>query len=188
VPSSILVNRYFAKEQADVTNTRQLIDAEQVAMETITEEYADAFEDIESDKVNAKFCKAVGVLLKEGKKHPADNADYIPVWEDFLNHFKEQEQLKKELKEKVAQLTANVLKKYKALTEEEICTMVFDDKWLRDMQSRLQALMTAEHQNIITSITALNERYKVTLPEMEADVNRYRDIVKDYLQEMGVEF
>jgi hypothetical protein len=52
----------------------------------------------------------------------------------------------------------------------------------------MQALMTAEQQNIITSITALNERYKVTLPEMEADVNRYRDIVKGYLQKMGVEF
>jgi type I restriction enzyme M protein len=188
VPSSILVNRYFAKEQADVTNTRQLIDAEQVAMETITEEYADAFEDIESDKVNAKFCKAVGVLLKEGKKHPADNADYIPVWEDFLKHFKEQEQLKKDLKEKVARLTASVLKKYKVLTEEEIRTMVFEDKWMPDMRNRMQALMTAEQQNIITSITALNERYKVTLPEMEADVNRYRDIVKGYLQKMGVEF
>ena len=188
VPSSILVNRYFAKEQADVTNTRQLMEAEQVAMETITEEYADAFEDIESDKVNAKFCKAVGVLLKEGKKHSADNADYIPVWEDFLKHFKEQEQLKKELKEKVARLTADVLKKYKVLTEEEIRTMVFADKWMPDIQSRMQALMTAEHQNIITSITALNERYKVTLPEMEDDMNRYRDIVKGYLQEMGVEF
>ena len=92
------------------------------------------------------------------------------------------------MKEKVARLTANVLKKYKILTEEEIRTMVFDDKWMPDMQSRLQALMTAEHQNIITSITALNERYKVTLPEMEDDVNRYRDIVKGYLKEMGVEF
>ena len=188
VPSSILVNRYFAKEQADVTNTRQLIDAEQVAMGTIMEEYADAFEDIESDKVNAKFCKAVGFLWKDGKNNPKENADTIPVWEDFLKHFKEQEQLKKNLKDKVARLTANVLKKYKALREEEIRTMVFDDKWMPDMQSRLQALMTAEHQNIITSITALNERYKVTLPEMEADVNRYRDIVKGYLQEMGVEF
>ena len=105
-----------------------------------------------------------------------------------MTHFKEQEQLKKDLKEKVARLTAAVLKKYKALTEEEICTMVFDDKWMPDMQSRLQTLMTTEHQNIITSITALNERYHVTLPEMEADVNRYRDIVKGYLQEMGVEF
>ena len=87
----------------------------------------------------------------------------------------------------VARLTTEVLKRYKALTEEEIRTMVFDDKWMPDMLTRLQALMTAEHQNIITSITALNDRYRVTLPEMEADVARYRDIVKGYLKEMGVE-
>ena len=96
--------------------------------------------------------------------------------------------MKKDLKEKVSLLTMAVLKKYKLLTEEEIRTMVFNDKWMPNMQSRLQSLMSAEHQNIITSITALNERYKVTLPEMEDDVNRYRDIVKGYLQEMGVDF
>ncbi len=188
VPTTILVNRYFAKQHAEVVSTRQQIDAEQVAMETIAEEYADAFEDIESDKVNAAFCKAVAVLLKEGKKHVADNAEQIPVWEDFLNHYKEQERLKKELKDMVARLTTEVLKRYKALTEEEIRTMVFDDKWMPDMLARLQALMTAEHQNIITSITALNDRYRVTLPEMEADVVRYREIVKGYLKEMGVKY
>ena len=187
VPTTILVNRYFAKQHAEVVNTRQQIDAEQVAMETIAEEYADAFEDIESDKVNAAFCKAVAVLLKEGKKHAADNAEQIPVWEDFLNHYKEQERLKKELKEMLARLTTEVLKRYKALTEEEIRTMVFDDKWMPDMLARLQALMTAEHQNIITSITALNDRYRVTLPEMEADVDHYRKIVKGLLVEMGIE-
>ena len=79
------------------------------------------------------------------------------------------------------------MKRYKALTEEEIRTMVFDDKWMPNMLARLQALMTAEHQNIITSITALNDRYRVTLPEMEADVDHYRDIVKGYLKEMGIE-
>jgi hypothetical protein len=47
--------------------------------------------------------------------------------------------------------------------------------------------MTAEHQNIITSITALNDRYRVTLPEMEADVDHYRKIVKGLLVEMGIE-
>ena len=52
-------------------------------METITEEYADAFEEIENDNVNAGFCKAVPVLLKEGKKHATDNTEFIPVWEDF---------------------------------------------------------------------------------------------------------
>ena len=186
VPTTILVNRYFAKQHAEVVSTRQQIDAEQVAMETIAEEYADAFEDIESDKVNAAFCKAMAVLLKEGKKHVADNADQIPVWEDFLNHYKEQERLKKELKDMVARLTTEVLKRYKALTEEEIRTMVFDDKWMPDMLARLQALMTAEHQNIITSITALNDRYRVTLPEMEADVDHYRKIVKCLLVEMGI--
>ena len=91
-----------------------------------------------------------------------------------MKHFKAQEKLKQELKEQIAYLTSAVLKKYQSLTEEEIRTMVFDDKWMPDMQSRLQALMATEHQNIITSITALNDRYKVTLPEMEGDLDRYR--------------
>ena len=101
-----------------------------------------------------------------------------------MKHFKAQEKLKQELKEQIAYLTSAVLKKYQSLTEEEIRTMVFDDKWMPDMQSRLQALMATEHQNIITSITALNDRYKVTLPEMEGDLDRYR-YIKRLLERNG---
>lgn len=186
VPPMILVNHYFSKEHAAIVSLRQQIEAEQAAMETIVEEYPDAFEEIESDKVNAQLIKAVGVLLKEGRKHKKENAENIPIWEDVIKHAQSQDRLKKDLKDNTADLTAKVLEKYKALSEKEIQSLVFDDKWMPDIRTRLQSLMTAEHQNVITTITALNERYKVTLPELEADVDRYRDIVKGYLKEMGV--
>ena len=65
--------------------------------------------------------------------------------------------------------------------------MVFEDKWMQTLRSRFQTLMTTEQQNIITTLTALNERYADTLSELEMQVNLYRRQVQQHLKEMGIE-
>lgn len=186
VPVEILVNHYFSKEQANIERLSHIIEAEQAAMEAIYEEYSDCFEDIESDKVNAAFIKSVRAGLKVAKKQPKYYEDYIPVWEDIDKHSKEQEKTKDALKAAIVSLTAAVRKKYDALVETDIRDLVFTDKWMPSLLCHLQNLMTAAQHDIITNITALNERYDVTLPEMQSETDQYRTLVQGYLAEMGI--
>lgn len=186
VPVEILVNHYFSKEQANIERLSQIIEAEQAAMDAIYEEYSDCFEDIESDKVNAAFIKSVRASLKVAKKQPKYYEDYIPVWEDIDKHAKEQEKTKDALKAAIVSLTAAARQKYDALVEADIRELVFTDKWMPSLLCHLQNLMTAAQQDIITNITALNERYDVTLPEMQSETDHYRTLVQDCLAEMGI--
>lgn len=183
VPVNILVNRYFCKEQEAVERLRQQIDATQAAMEALAEEYAEAFEEVESDKVNAAFLKAVNGLIRDAKKN---KDEVLKQWTDIVKLSKEMDKHKDDLKKLVSTLTAKVRAKYDALTAEEIRTMVFYDKWMPTLDSRLHALMTAAQQDIITNITALNERYDTTLPELQSETDHYRTLVQDYLAEMGI--
>ena len=45
--------------------------------------------------------------------------------------------------------------------------------------------MMSAQQDIVTTISALNERYDFTLPEIENDIDDHRKLVQGYLKEMG---
>lgn len=185
VPVDVLVGHYFAKEAAQIEKAGQMIDAEQAAMETIVEEYSDTFEDIPFENVNGSFIKGVRGLIKEGKRNPKLYTEMLEIWEDFDKHAKAQEKQKDSLKGQIKSLTSSVQAQYAKLTEKDIRELVFEDKWMPSLLDRITLLMIAAQQDIVTSITALNERYDVTLPEIESDIDSHRRLVKGYLKEMG---
>lgn len=184
VPVEILVARYFTKEQTHIDHLQQLVDAEQTAMESIVEQFSDAFDDVPFETINGNYIKEVQALVKSASKKDEN----LPIWKDFLKHNSEKEKYKKTLSERRKALTIAVCAKYDILTEEDVRTMVFYDKWMPALRNRLYALMTTAQQEIITNITALSERYETTLPELETETAHYRNLVKGYLKEMGIEY
>ena len=186
VPVEVLVSHFFSKEAAAIEKTEQMIDAEQVAMETISEEFSDTFEEVPFDTVNGSFIKGVRSLIKEGKKQPKVYADSLTIWEDFDKHAKSQEKLKDEKKESIKKLTAAVGAKFDALTEAEMRELVFEDKWSKTLVNRIILLMSNAQQNITHNIELLEERYETTLHDIEVEVDTNRQLVKNYLSEMGI--
>jgi type I restriction enzyme M protein len=98
---------------------------------------------------------------------------------------KREKQLKSDIKTATKRITDNVVAKYAALTEDEICHLVVENKWLATLENRLVAEMTRVSQDITTQVLALQKRYAHTLPEIEASVAEAEDAVKEYLQQMG---
>lgn len=186
VPVDVLIGHYFATEAAQIEKAGQMIDAEQAAMEAIVEEYGDTFEDIPYENVNGNFIKGVRSLIKEGKRNPKLYAEMLEVWEDFDKHSKAQEKQKDLLKELIKKLTAAIQTQYAKLDENDIRQLVFDDKWMPSLLGRITNLMDSAQQEIISSIKDLNERYEITLPEIENDIDIHRKLVKEYLKEMGL--
>ena len=188
VPIDILVNRYFKEEKKQIDKTEQLIDAEQVAMETIVESNSEFFEEVSTENVTDAYIKEVKALVKTAKQTPDEYAEELPIWEDIVKHDTAKNKLKDELKKYRIDLTKKVRAKYDSVTEDEVRTMVFYDKWMSMLSQKLHTLMTTAQQEIIAGVTELNDRYNTTLPEMEMETNHYRDLVQAYLEEMGIKF
>lgn len=186
VPVDVLVGHYFSKEASQIEKAQQMIDAEQAAMEAIADEFSDSFEDIPYENVNGYFIKGVRSLIKEGERNRQLYAEMLEVWEDFDKHAKAMEKQKDARKALIKKLTSSVKTQYDRLTEQDIRELVFEDKWMPSLLSRITTLMTAAQQEIISTITDLNERYDITLSEIENDIDAHRKLVSGFLKEMGV--
>jgi len=89
------------------------------------------------------------------------------------------------LVQKRIELTSAVVKKYAALTEDEIKMLVVERKWLASIISGCEALMQNVTHQIASDVTALAERYEVTLGATESHVKDLEQEVLQSLKEMG---
>ncbi|WP_299656606.1 class I SAM-dependent DNA methyltransferase [uncultured Jannaschia sp.] len=92
---------------------------------------------------------------------------------------------KKAVKEAEEALTEATLKKYPDLTEEEIRTLVVDDKWLSDIAELVEAEIEARTEQLTARVRVLTERYGHTLPEMAESFGKLESTVADHLRAMG---
>lgn len=89
------------------------------------------------------------------------------------------------LVQKRIELTSAVVKKYAALTEDEIKMLVVERKWLASVVGGCEALMQNVTHQIASDVTTLADRYEVTLGATESKVNDLEQEVLRSLKEMG---
>ena len=188
LPTDVLVDTLFYKEKEAIESLRERISALDAALDEMVEEYGELFEQAVNEK-GLIVEKTLRALLKKAENKPHDyDTDEVKAWHDYINILDKQGEAKKKLKELVATLTKLVMKKYAALTPEEIRDMVFNNKWMNQMKARLNSLMQASQQQVVTTLCELADRYADTLPELESDVENYRNAVAEDLRNMGFEF
>jgi type I restriction enzyme M protein len=182
IPKSLIVARYFAKEQAIVDQLAAELEGVTARLTEIEEEYGGedgAFAEL--DKVNKAN---VAARLKEinGDKDAKDEA---AVLNDWLKHSGEEADLKKRLKEAEAALDAQAYAKYPKLTESEIKQLVVDDKWLAALDRDIHGEMDRVSQALTQRVKELAERYETPLPQMVSSVADLETKVNHHLKAMG---
>lgn len=93
--------------------------------------------------------------------------------------------LEKDEFEPTQELHNKVLRKYQELTEEEVKTLVVDDKWMRTLKQGINAEMDRISQRLTQRIKELGERYDTPLFELTNEVDRLTSLVDQHLQKMG---
>lgn len=93
--------------------------------------------------------------------------------------------LEKDEFEPTQELHNQVLRKYGELTEEEVKTLVVDDKWMRTLKQGINAEMDRISQRLTQRIKELGERYDTPLFELSDEVDRLTSLVDQHLQNMG---
>ena len=78
-----------------------------------------------------------------------------------------------------------MLKKYPALTIEEIKTNVVDKKWMANMEQRICNEMDNISHRLTQRIVELADRYETPMPQISKNVDALTDKVENHLKQMN---
>jgi len=189
VPAALLIARYFATErdaiaavEAELAGIEQQLDEkreEQSGEEGLLAEVIEG--EGEKQKITAKAVKA---RLKE-IGHDQDYADERKALEDYSALLDQQADAKARLKTAQEDLEAKLDAKYPTLTEDDIKTLVVDDKWLATLAAAVQGELDRVSQTLTGRIRQLAERYATPLPQLKDEVAALAARVDDHLKKMG---
>ena len=122
--------------------------------------------------------------LKEIGKDP-DYADERQALEDYAALLDQQADAKARLKAAQEDLEAKLDAKYPRLSEDEIKTLVVDDKWLATLAAAVQGELDRVSQTLTGRIRQLAERYATPLPRLIEEVAVLSARVDEHLKKMG---
>lgn len=118
-------------------------------------------------------------------KSDQDYYKEISIIYNYLDMLESESEIKKKVKEAETELDKKLFKKYKALTEDEIKTLVVDDKWMAAIKTDIKSELDRISQKLTTRIKEIAERYENTLPQLDAKVSDFETKVEAHLEKMG---
>lgn len=183
IPPALIVARFFPEMQQTLDDAQAKAEELGREIEEMVEEHgveggllADAL--TEAGKLTAASVKA---RIKSGEA----DAEEAPLLTKVAKLMTAETAAKKVVKEAEEALTEATLKKYPDLTEEEIRTLVVDDKWLTDIAEQIEAEIEARTEQLTARVRVLTERYGHTLPEMELAMDHLSQKVATHLKALG---
>ena len=115
----------------------------------------------------------------------ADTDDEREVLRKYLTLAEDEGEASAKLKTAQEALMTKVAGKYGQLTEEEIQTLVVDDKWLAALAAAVQGELDRVSQTLTGRIRELAERYASPLPQIVDEVASLSARVDEHLMKMG---
>jgi type I restriction enzyme M protein len=187
IPKELVINRFLASEYQELVSIETELESIQAEIASFEEEHA-GDEGILTDATNDKGSitkTTLTAFIKDIKSNPEDK-DTLTIANELLELINREAQLKKDQKEKVAELDALTLKTYNKLTEDDVRILVVEDKWLTSINASIQTEIDAISQRLTTRVKQLAERYENTLLELDKETKTLEDKVSAHLQKMGL--
>ena len=186
IPPALIIARYFAAEQTAIEKLEAEVATIEQEMEEMVEEHGGEgglLEDAKNEK--EKITKlSVAARLKDIKGEP-DAADERKVLNAYLVLIEKEAVSSAKLKEAQESLMTQVSEQYSKLTEDEIKTLVVDDKWLATLAATVQGELDRVSQTLTGRIRQLAERYATPLPQLTSEVETLAARVAGHLKKMG---
>jgi len=186
LPPALIIARFFSAEQGGLQQLAADADAAAAALGEHIEEHAveegllwSAVD--EKGKVTQKSAKSALAEAKRAEDAPAVIALIRTL--ELLKHdadAKAGAKAARELLEKAA------LQKYDELREEDIKTLLLDDKWLATLETRVAEAVDILTQAFVARIEQLGQRYGATVGELEQEVEELAQRLASHFDAMGV--
>jgi len=186
IPPQLIIARYFVREQAAIKALEAEKEAIRARMEEMEEEHGGEDGLLEEGKSKAgNYTKtAMQARLKEIKGDP-DYADEFEVLDAYLVLMDRESKAGKKIKEAQEALDNKVAARYRALSEDEIKTLVVGDKWLATLADGVQSELDRISQALAGRVKELAERYATPLPQLDDKVDALSGKVDAHLKRMG---
>lgn len=181
-PKPLIVARYFPKEQAHLDDLNTQLETASADLAELEEEHGGeegAFSEL--DKIN----KATVAARLTEIKDDSDSADEAAVLWQWLKLTDTEAGLRKQIKAADAALDAKALAQCPKLTQDEVKTLVVEDKWMGRIARDTNGEMDRISQALAQRVRELAERYETPMPQLVARVAALETKVEQHLKEMG---
>lgn len=187
IPKALVVRRFLAEAQQSLTDTEAALESTQAEITAYAEEHTGE-EGALSEATNDKggLTKATLTAFVKAHKGNPDEKEALALAQEVLELFKKEAALKKALKTQAAALDEATLAKFQALTEDEVRSLVVEDKWLAALKAAIQTEIDAISQRLTGRVKQLAERYAHTLAELDQQGQALEEKVNAHLQKMGL--
>ncbi len=187
IPPALIATRYFAAEQVALEGLRMEQEDAARALEEFIEEHigeGGLLEDAANDKGTVT---KIGVVnrLKAMRDELEGDREHAAL-KHCLALFQAKSKSDKAVRDAQAELDAQVLAHYAALSQDEIKTLVIEDKWFANIQDMIDSEVQRLTQQLAGRVKELEERYAQTLPALEQEVATFGEKVAGHLEKMGV--
>jgi type I restriction enzyme M protein len=189
IPRSVPVARYFVKEQQAIEAIEAFLAQVEAKLDEAREEHGGEdgllAEVVEGEGDKAKItAKGIKARLEQIVKD-FEYADERKALEDYDAMLTDLANAKAGLKLAEADLEAKIEAKYPTLSEDEIKTLVVDDKWLATLAAAVQGELDRTSQTLTSRVRELAERYATPLPALADEVDTLSAKVEKHLEAMG---
>ena len=189
IPPPLVVVRYFAAEQA-------AIEVLQVNYETTVREREEFVEEhTGEDSLLEDAVNDDGKINKVGVKNrlkaisdddDLESGEEREVLTRCLALIEAESEAAKVVKDAQAALDQQVQARYVTLTEDEIKTLVVEDKWFASIRAEIEGEEQRLTQQLAGRVRELEDRYAKPLPMLEKEVDALSEKVSDHLKKMGL--
>ena len=189
IPPPLIAARYFVVERAAIETLQVKQETAARELEEFVEEHAgedslleDAVND--SGKVTRVGVKNRLKVIADG--NVPDSGEERKALTRCLALLEAESEAAKAVKEAQAALDQHVLVRYATLTENEIKTLVIEDKWFASIQAEIEGEEQRLAQQLAERVKELEERYAKPMPMLEEEVATLSEKVDEHLQKMGL--
>ncbi|MDD2775637.1 MAG: class I SAM-dependent DNA methyltransferase [Gallionella sp.] len=190
IPATLLISFYFYTEQHAISTLETELAGIEQQLDELREEQcgeegllatANEADEGQPPKITAKSLKAA---IKAISNDP-DDADAKQSLQQYIALLDQQSDIKAQLKAAQDELEDKIDAKYPLLSEDDIKTLVVDEKWLSILAQAVQGELDRVSQTLTGRIKQLAERYAEPLPQLANDVAILNAKVEAHLKQMG---
>ena len=185
IPPVLVVARYFATEQAALDNLKAGAEAAGRELEEFIEEHSGE-EGLLADATNDKGKVTKAAVKQLIMDNDQWSKEEMAVLQKCLKLIEAEAEAAKAVKDAQSALDEKVLGQYDKLTEDEIKTLVVDDKWFASIKTAIEGEVQRLTQQLASRIKELEERYAQPLPAIEREVEALAAKVAGHLKKMGL--
>ncbi len=186
IAPELIVQRWFRHTQDEINKMTDQRDEISQKIEEIAEEQNpedDLLAEVKNDK--GKITKALVTARVKDIRHDPDSSEEMKLLNELTGLFEQEVKLKVVQKYLEKTLELQLKQKIAKLSQDEIKSLLVEDKWLARLQSELMDSIDLISHRFSSRLQDLAERYAEPLPQIEQEVSELSKKVEEHLKKMG---